>query len=148
VSECKPLPDGTRLATAAQDGTVRVWGDVDGDEWQLVASLEGHSYAVTSCAWSPDGSRLASTSGPSQADDDARSQAECSVIVWEANTWGRVTTLEGHENNVCSCAFSPYGARLASASDDETICVWDANTWHELARLEAGTCTRSHFRST
>ncbi len=50
-------PDGSRLATASTDGTVRIW-DPDTGEQQLV--LRGHGGQVSSVAFSPDGSRLAS----------------------------------------------------------------------------------------
>jgi WD40 repeat protein len=52
-------PDGSRLATASRDGTVRLW-DPDTGEQQLV--LRGHDGEVSSVAFSPDGSRLASVS--------------------------------------------------------------------------------------
>jgi WD40 repeat protein len=52
LEECKPLPDGTRIASASDDGTVRVW-DVGGG--RVVAKLEGCGCPGTSCAWNPDG---------------------------------------------------------------------------------------------
>jgi WD40 repeat protein/DNA-binding SARP family transcriptional activator len=52
-------PDGSTLATAGLDGTVRLW-DPDTGEQLLV--LRGHEGVVTSVAFSPDGSMLASVS--------------------------------------------------------------------------------------
>ena len=49
-------PDVSRLVTASQDGTVRVWDVASGAELQ---QLSGHSGGVWSVAYSPDGTRIA-----------------------------------------------------------------------------------------
>jgi WD40 repeat protein len=77
----------------------------------IEATLQGHSGAVWSVAWSPDGSQLASAS------DDR------SVIVWDVGSGAAVSTLQGHTDWVWSVAWSPDGSQLASASDDRTIQV-------------------------
>src|SRR5204862_170718 len=45
-------PDGTRLVTAGQDGTVRVW---DADTGREVGFYAGHAERVSAVAYSPDG---------------------------------------------------------------------------------------------
>lgn len=52
-------PDGSRLESASDDKTIRIWDPATG---QCSLTLEGHSLGVNSIAWSPDGSELASTS--------------------------------------------------------------------------------------
>jgi len=45
-------------------------------------------------------------------------------------------TLEGHGGGVNSVTFSHDSARLASASDDETVKIWDASSGECLKTLE------------
>jgi WD40 repeat protein len=53
-------PDGTRLAAACQDTTIRLWDMAAHEE---VAELRGHTDSVHAVAFSPDGTRLVSCSG-------------------------------------------------------------------------------------
>ncbi len=47
-----------------------------------------------------------------------------------------ISTLRGHENWVCSVAFSPDGTRLVSGGADRTIKLWDVATGECLQTLE------------
>ncbi|MBX3400032.1 MAG: protein kinase [Gemmataceae bacterium] len=38
----------------------------------------------------------------------------------------------GHSNCIACCAFSTDGRRIASGSDDQTVCVWDVETGRRL----------------
>jgi WD40 repeat protein len=102
-------PDGSRLASAGQDGSVRVWDVATGAQ---LLTLKGHAGAVLAVAYNPDGSRLA-TAGADQT-----------VRVWEAATGHELLTLRGHTDRIRGVAFSPDGRRLASASEDETVRIW------------------------
>jgi WD domain, G-beta repeat len=53
-------PDGKRIASRSDDGTVQVWNAADGSQ---VYTYRGHAgYSVDAVAWSPDGKRIASGS--------------------------------------------------------------------------------------
>src|SRR5579864_7291551 len=82
--------------------------------------LTGHTGAVNSVAFSPDGARLTTAS----EDKTAR--------VWNAATGELLHTLSGHEDAVFAAPFSPDGSRIATVSADLTPRLWDART---------GTCT-------
>ncbi|KAF1360783.1 WD40 repeat-like protein [Lizonia empirigonia] len=113
--------DSTRLASASDDSTVKIW---DASTGACLQTLEGHSGYVTSVAFSPDSTRLASAS------DDS------TVKIWDASTGACLQTLEGHSGYVTSVAFSPDSTRLASASHDSTVKIWDASTGACLQTLE------------
>jgi len=74
----------------------------------------GHTQAVHSAVWSPDGKRIASAS------DDT------TVQVWNAGDGSSVLTYHGHAYAVNAVAWSPDGKRIASASSDTTVQVWNA----------------------
>ncbi|KUP96493.1 WD40 repeat domain-containing serine/threonine protein kinase [Thermobifida cellulosilytica] len=114
-------PDGSVLAGAGGDNTVRLWDAGTGEE---LAELEGHTDWVRSVAFSPDGSVLASAS------------YDRTVRLWDAETGAQRAALEGHTDWVNSVAFSPDGSVLASGSDDGTVRLWDAGTGEELAELD------------
>ncbi|KAJ5642769.1 hypothetical protein N7490_006769 [Penicillium lividum] len=122
-------PDGSRLASASSDTTVRIWDPSTG---QSVSTLEGHSGSVGLITWSPDGSQLASASS------DILAPESCDIIVriWDPSTGQSVCNLEGHSDMVTSIAWSPDGNQLASASSDTTVRIWDPVTGQSMSTLK------------
>jgi WD40 repeat protein/tRNA A-37 threonylcarbamoyl transferase component Bud32 len=129
VSSVAFSPDGTRLASASADRTVKLWDVGTGQE---IRTLKGHTQAVSSVAFSPDGHRLASGGQFSNEPGE--------VKVWDAATGQEIRTLlTGHTQPVTSVAFSPDGRRLASAGLEGTVKLWDAATGQEIRTLNGDT---------
>jgi WD40 repeat protein len=63
------------------------------------------------------------------------------VRVWEVAGGGEQARLAGHTGTVRSVAFSPDGARLATAGADGTVRVWEVAGGGEQARLAGHTGT-------
>ncbi|MGE3357352.1 MAG: TIR domain-containing protein, partial [Acidimicrobiia bacterium] len=90
-------------------------------------TLTGHTGPVYSCAFSPDGTTLATTSEGG------------TIRLWDPTTATHLHTLTGHTGPVYSCAFSPDGTTLATTSWDGTIRLWDPTTATHLHTLTGHT---------
>jgi WD40 repeat protein len=116
-------PDGTRLASAAMDGTVKVWDATTSPE---ARTFRGPTGGVHGVVFSPDGKSLASAGrGPGTPPD---------VKVWDAQTGQELLSLKGTGGSV---AFSPDGKRLATRGE-KTVKIWDAQSGRELLSLQGG----------
>jgi WD40 repeat protein len=87
----------------------------------------GHTWGVTSVAFSPDGSMIASGSG------------DKTIKLWRVSDGFLLRTLEGHTDSVSSVAFSPDGSMIASGSRDKTIKLWRVSDGELLRTLEGHT---------
>jgi WD40 repeat protein/DNA-binding SARP family transcriptional activator len=101
--------EGTKLATASDDGTIKVWDPNTGLE-QISLS---NDTALYSLEFSPDGRFIAAGT------QDSR------VKVWDVESGGLIFTLSGHSNAIFEVDFSADGNYLVTASLDGTTKVWD-----------------------
>ena len=74
--------------------------------------LHGHEQAVTSLAWSPDGSQLASGS------------VDRSVRLWEIGQADASLIIRKHTLGIQSVAWDPAGTRVASGGRDNSIQIY------------------------
>jgi len=107
-------PDGNRLATLGEEGTIRVWNTGNGREVRTIRLSLGLAQRLGGLCWRPDGRRLASVA------------AEGILRIWDPET-GRETARM--TQNARSVAWSPDGTRIASALVGDSgleVRPWDA----------------------
>src|SRR5262249_38413813 len=111
--------DGRQLAVGSDDA-VKVW---DWRSRQLLHTFAGHHKRAINVAFSGDGRRLASGSGPG------------SVQLWDPEAGGEPLRSFPKSGAVAALAFSPDGGRLATACIGRRVDVWDTTTGERLHEL-------------
>jgi WD40 repeat protein/serine/threonine protein kinase/tetratricopeptide (TPR) repeat protein len=123
-------PDGKRLATASDDGTVKLR---DAATFQEALTFRGHTSFVHCVSFSPDGKQLVSCAG------DGQNYGKIGEVkMWNALTGQETLSFKVTTGVVWSVCFSPDGKRFAGASSDKMVHVWDATTGLETL------CLRGH----
>jgi WD40 repeat protein len=137
VVEVAFSPDGTLLATASHDRTVRLWDVATGQTTRILTgrtsrsltgrtsrSLTGDTGYLYGVAFSPDGTLLAAISH------------DRTVRLWDVATGQTTRILTGHMFGV---AFSPDGTLLATTGEDRIIRLWDVATGQTTRTLTGHT---------
>lgn len=144
VSALAFSPDGTRIATASFDGTLKIWDPVRrvalsqiSEETALQGVVQtaqkppgGLDSSMThwfhTLAFSADGRQLVTIT----LDGTAK--------IWNVEGGGEVTAFKAHDGEIHRVAYNAMGTRLATAGDDGTIAVWNARGQLELRTQRAG----------
>ena len=132
-------PDGKTLATRGRAQQVRLWETETGKElYQLGAPeattprggmvivaprLGSIGPETRNLAFSPDGKRIATTSGGT-------------VRLWDAATGKEVLLADGHQGPLTAVALSPDGKTAVSWEADRTIRRWEAATGKQLGTFQ------------
>ena len=83
-----------------------------------------HSSGVTSAAYSPDGTTIATA-------------CEDQIIrLWSATNGGLLAELSGHTNFINHIAFSSDGKKLISSGSDATAKIWDVSSRQEILTIK------------
>src|SRR5262249_34552256 len=105
-------PDGKKLASGSQDGTVKVWDVETGRELRCYTA---HGDSVRAVAFTSDGKMIASAGGDKE------------IRLWDPNTPKDIRTLAGHTEYITSLAFSPDDKQLVSGGADRKVRIHDVN---------------------
>jgi len=120
-------PDGAYLAHTCllsdEYTSVRIVEALTGE---IVQELEGHSDWTYVASWSPDGTRLATTSN------------DGTVRVWDVASGETLTVITGHTPSSYGLDWSPDGTRLAGSDPTGTVRIWDAESGGVVNRFDLG----------
>lgn len=102
----------SHLSIGTSISTVQLW---DVSSQRRLRQMNGHSARVGALAW--NNHILSSGSRDSKIiHHDVRIQQHA------------VSTLLGHEQEICGLTWSPDGTQLASGGNDNMLCLWDVNS--------------------
>jgi WD40 repeat protein/serine/threonine protein kinase len=91
---------------------------------RVVATLEGHTKAVHSVCFSPDGQSLLTAS------------ADCTLRLWDVARGEPLgAPLSGHSDEVFTALFLSGASRIVSGGRDRVVRIWDQSTGQQLVRL-------------
>ena len=122
-------PNGSRIASASEDMTVKIWDAKSGAE---IFTLQGHKDHLTSVVFNAKGDRIASAS------------KDNTIKVWDVETGKELFTLMRQIEppdplGVTSLSFSSDGAHIASATDNMKVEIWNLVTRSIINTLEGHT---------
>jgi len=102
-------PDGSMLATASHDSTIKLWSFPQGE---CITTFKGHMETVYCVAFAPHDNILASASH------------DRTIRLWDIDKKAPAGLLLGHRKPVRQCTFSPDGTMLASVGYDKKVRIW------------------------
>ena len=144
VSHAAFSPDGTRILTASADKTAKLWDAASG---KLIVSFAHQEY-VRHATFSPDGARILTACWTDSLPNSIDPRTNATAKLWDAASGKLIASLADPEIvDVWSCtrelevlygAFSPDGARILTANNDNTARLWDAASGKLIASFDLG----------
>ena len=115
--------DGRMLASASNDGILKLWNTLN---WSELRQFDKVEFPLNCVSFSPDSRLLAGGSGDN------------SVRLWDTGTGKILHELKGHKKPVISVSFSSDGQVLASGDVGGSVRLWDVRVRQELQPALAG----------
>jgi DNA-binding beta-propeller fold protein YncE len=109
-------PDGNRIAGVlgpSGGNGIKIWNTANGSE---ILNLVGHTAAVMSVAYSPDGKQIVTSS------------VDHTVRIWDAGNGRNIRTINS-EKEFLNAVYSPNGQQIAAYADDfgDDFGIWIFN---------------------
>jgi WD40 repeat protein len=117
-------PDGSRIMLATDAGVIKIWQTLTGKQMPSITLNEQH---ITSCAFSPQGNYIITTS-----EDDLDPK------IWDAQSGALLQRLVGHVDIVIALAFSSNEQLVATGSWDGTAKIWNRQTGALIRSIDLG----------
>ncbi|MFH8791703.1 AAA family ATPase [Streptomyces sp. NPDC017941] len=125
------MPDGDLVAVSFKD-RVELWDAARGTR---TARLVPASNVPAVCAWSPDGTALATLGRDFWQHEADR------VEVWDPGTGARVAVMDADDRLCGALAWSPGGGALAGVAKDGPLTVWNPRSGARTATVATATGT-------
>ena len=101
--------EGTAIATAGEDGVVKIWSKTG----QLRSTLAQTDSSVYSLSWAPDSNSLCFTSGKD-------------VVVKPLQPQAKQFSWKAHDGTVLKVDWNPVNGLIVTGGEDRRYKVWDA----------------------
>ena len=112
--------DGTKIVVGNYyNGTALIFDAKTGEK---LKKLEGHTGLLWYAVFSPDGKKVATTSG------------DHTVRIWDVESGKELQKLES--DDFAKVAFSPDGKKIVAADCGKTALIWDTETGKKLQKLK------------